>query len=130
VDWNPQPGIEARLRIVDETFVMPAITLGFASQGYGAYSDSLKRYTYKSRGAFAVASKNYQFFYNLGFHGGLNYSFENDDGNSGLNGFLGLDLSFTRELRIMAEYDFARNDNNPEWEFGSGKGYLNGGVIE
>ncbi len=128
VNLNPQPGIQARFRVIDENMVMPAITLGFNSQGYGAYSDSSKRYINKSRGLFAVASKNYAFFYNLGIHGGINYSLEKEDNDEGLNVFFGVDISFNREIRIIMEYDLARNDNSDETHFGSGDGYLNAGV--
>lgn len=128
VNWNPDPGIQARLRIIDENFALPAVTVGFNSQGYGAYDSALNRYKTKSRGLFAVASKNYAFFYNLGLHGGINYSFENDDDDKDLNIFLGADLSLNREFRFMIEYDLARNDNRNDAQFGSGQGYLNAGA--
>jgi len=127
VNWNPDPGIQARLRLIDENFAMPAVTIGFNSQSYGAYNSTFNRYKTKSRGLFAVASKNYAFIYNLGLHGGINYSFETDDGDKDLNLFLGADLSFNREFRVMAEYDFARNDRRRDMQFGSGRGYLNAG---
>lgn len=128
INWNPDPGIQARIRIIDENFAMPAITLGFNSQGYGPYNDAFNRYVNKSRGFFTVASKNYALFYNLGLHGGINISLENDDDDKGLNFFLGVDLSFNREFRFIAEYDLARNDNNNDAQFGSGDGYLNAGM--
>jgi hypothetical protein len=127
VNWNPAPGIQARIRIMDESFATPAITLGFNSQGYGPYNDALNRYQIKSRGFFAAASKNYAFLFNLGLHGGLNYSLENDDEDKDINLFFGADLSFNREFRFLVEYDLARNDNNNRG-FGSGDGYLNLGA--
>ena len=129
VDWNGRPGIMAKLRIIDENFVMPAITVGFESQGYGAWNDAFDRYENKSRGLYAVASKNYAILFNLGFHGGLNYSLEDDDNDDDLNIFLGVDLSFNREFRVFLEYDFANNDNETDALFGSGDGYLNAGVL-
>lgn len=128
INWNPEPGIQARFRVIDESYVTPAITLGFDSQGYGAHVDTLDRHVNKSRGLFAVASKNYAFLHNLGFHGGINYSFEREDDDEDLNIFVGADLSFNRELRVMLEYDFARNDNETDQIFGSGEGYLNAGA--
>lgn len=128
INWNPEPGIQARFRVIDETYGMPAITLGFDSQGFGAHVDTLDRYANKSRGLFAAASKNYAFLHNLGFHGGINYSLERDDEDKDLNFFLGADLSFNRELRVMLEYDFARNDNMHDQIFGSGEGYVNAGA--
>ncbi|MFQ5865688.1 MAG: hypothetical protein ACE5IW_10700 [bacterium] len=127
VNWNPFPGIQARLRIMNESFATPAITLGFNSQGYGPYDNGLNRYEIKSRGLFAAASKNYAFLFNLGLHGGINYSLENDDGDKDINFFFGIDLSFNEEFRFLFEYDVARNDND-NGGFGSGDGYLNAGV--
>ena len=128
VSWNKNPGILAGIRVVDENFAVPAITLGFNSQGYGPYFDGVDRYENKSRGLYAVASKNYAVFYNLGLHGGLNRSFEDNDNDEDLNFFFGADLSFNREFRFMLEYDLARNDNENDSQFGSGEGYLNAGV--
>ncbi|MFQ5636809.1 MAG: hypothetical protein ACE5IR_02300 [bacterium] len=125
VNWNQQPGFQAMIRLIDETFVAPAITLGFNSQGYGPYNDALDRYEIKSRGLYAVASKNYAIFHNLGIHGGINYSLENDDDDKDLNVFFGADLSFNPEFRFIFEYDVARNDNENEPQFGSGNGYMN-----
>ncbi|MFQ5651835.1 MAG: hypothetical protein ACE5IY_18010 [bacterium] len=128
VDWNPNPGIHARIRLLDENFAIPAITLGFDSQGYGAYNDGFDRFENKSRGFFAVASKNYAVLFNLGLHGGLNFSLEDGDDDEDLNLFLGVDLSFNREFRAILEYDFANNDNENDARFGGNDGYLNGGV--
>lgn len=128
INWNPTPGIMAAFRVIDENFAVPAVAVGFSSQGYGAYNDGLDRYQTKSRGLYAVASKNYAVFYNLGLHGGINHSFEDNDNDEELNFFFGLDLSFNPEFRFLLEYDLARNDNENEQQFGSGEGYLNAGV--
>lgn len=125
VDWHPNPGIQARIRLLDEDFALPAITLGFDSQGYGAYVDEFDRYVTKSRGFFAVASKNYAILFNLGLHGGLNYSLEDGDGDQELNIFIGADLSLNREFRAIIEYDLANNDNENETVFGDDGGYVN-----
>lgn len=90
IHWNPNPGIHLRYRMIDETIALPAFTVGFNSQGYGAYLKSAKRYTVKSRGFFLVASKNYAFLGDLSFHGGVNYSLEKGDGDTDLNFFTGL----------------------------------------
>ena len=127
VNWNQNPGIQARFRIIDESFGMPAVIIGFDSQGYGAYRKGSKRYANKSRGFFGVVSKNYAFFYNLGLHGGVNYSLETVD-EKDINFFLGAGLNLNREVRIILEYDFAINDNSTGAQFGSGSGYLNAGA--
>jgi len=136
INWNPDPGIQARFRVIDEDFSLPAVTIGFDSQGFGPFlkqqkvdssgkTQKIERFTNKSRGFFAVATKNYALFHNLGFHGGVNVSLEDEDNDQDLNFFIGADLSFNREFKVLAEYDFAWNDNENDKEFGSGDGYLN-----
>ncbi|NUM79393.1 hypothetical protein HUU42_01205 [bacterium] len=134
VDFNPLPGVEVRYRLIDESLAMPAITIGFNSQGYGRYikraadsTDRINRYTQKSRGLFAVASKNYSFMGNLGFHGGINWAAtEKKDKDNQPTFFVGLDKSLNDELSVVGEYDFAINDNKDI--IGHGRGYLNLGA--
>jgi len=128
IGWNPQPGIEARLRVLDETFRTPALTVGFDSQGFGAFRDTYRRYETKSRGMFVAVSKNYALFRNSGLHGGVNWSLEGKGKDKEVNAFLGADVLLNPEFRVFVEYDFAINDNENNNEFGSGRGYLNGGV--
>lgn len=127
VGWNPQPGVNIRYRLFEESLSMPALVLGYDSQGFGAYVDSTKRYSTKSRGIFASASKNFALLGTIGLHGGLNYSFENEDGDKDLNLFVGFDKSINPEIALFGEYDFALNDNENR-SLGSGKGYLNLGL--
>jgi hypothetical protein len=110
VEMNPRPEVNARVRIIQETLMVPAIALGFDSQGLGAYVDSLDRYQQKSRGLYAVASKNWDLLGPFSLHGGVNYSFEGRQYDSDLNVFIGL-LKVFGPVDIAAEYDFAFNDN-------------------
>ena len=126
VNWYPRVEPAIRYRIVEENQALPALVLGYETQGYGTYRAG--RYQIKSKGAFLVASKNYtgplgQF----GVHGGLNFSRENSDKDGDLSGWVGLDKSINRDLGIVAEYDLATNDNHHS-VFGSGDGYLNAGA--
>jgi hypothetical protein len=127
VNWNPEPGLQVVYRIIDENFALPAIAIGFNSQGFGSYLKSKKRYTVKSRGFYAVASKNYAVLGDLSFHGGINYSMEREDGDEDINLFTGIMKSINNDLTIIAEYDIAVNDNNFR-AIGEGKGYLNIGL--
>jgi hypothetical protein len=115
-----------RYRVIEENQALPALVLGYETQGYGAYRAG--RYQIKSKGVFLAASKNYtgplgQF----GVHGGLNLSRENSDKDGDLSGWVGLDKSINAELGLVAEYDLATNDNDLS-VFRSGKGYLNLGA--
>ncbi len=111
IEWNPQPGVQVKYRLVEETYKFPAIALGFNSQGYHRYIKSLERYALKSSGFYAVASKNYQFLGNLGVHFGVNYSLENKDGDDDPNLFAGIDKDINEEISLMVEYDTGLNDN-------------------
>lgn len=123
IEMNPLPSVRAKLRIIQETAMMPAVAIGFDSQGKEPYLDSLSRYIIKSPGFYAVASKNYSLLGNLSLHGGVNYSLENKDGDKDMNVYIGAEKSLGDILSILAEYDFAVNDNNDR--IGRGRGYLN-----
>ena len=127
VDGNPQPGVNLRYRVFEEDLAIPALVLGYDSQGFGTYIDSTERYSEKSPGIFMSASKNFMFLGTFGIHGGVNYSLENKDGDKDLNLFCGFDKSINPELLLIAEYDFAMNDNNTK-SLGAGNGYLNVGL--
>ncbi len=124
IEMNPLPGVNAKLRLVDEGVTMPALALGFDSQGKGPYVDSTNRYTIKSPGFYLAGSKNYSFMGNLSIHGGLNLSLERGDGDKDLNFYVGAEKSIGRDISIYGEYDFANNDNNSR-SLGKGRGYLN-----
>ncbi len=124
IQMNPLPGVNVKLRIIDEGTTMPALALGFDSQGKELYVDSTSRYTIKSPGFFLAGSKNYSFLGNLSIHGGMNLSLERGDGDKDLNFYVGLEKSIGNNISVFAEYDFANNDNNSR-ALGKGKGYLN-----
>ena len=128
IDMNPLPGVNAKLRILSEGVIIPALAIGFDSQGKEPYlkADSLKRYTIKSPGIYIVASKNYSILGNLSIHGGLNRSLEDGDGDKDLSMFIGVEKSLSDDISISLEYDLAVNDNHGD-AIGKGNGYLNFG---
>lgn len=128
LDWNPAVEFQAKLRIKDETFIMPAIAFGFDSQGYGAYDDEEERYEIKSKGAYAVLSKSFWMVGPLGLHAGANYSLEDDDGDDDISFFGGIDKDLFAGSVVVAEYDLALNDDREDEKHGAGRGYLNAGL--
>lgn len=124
---NPLPCVQLQYLLFEERYLVPAVQMGFNSQGYGAYDKALKRYAVKSRGFYAVASKNTAFLGGIGMHAGVNYSLEQEDGDKDLNVFVGCHKWINPELVLMGEYDAAINDNNDN-AVGAGKGYLNLGI--
>jgi hypothetical protein len=126
--WYKWPGVNIRFRLFNESALIPAIALGFDSQGKGEYFDSTARYEIKSPGFYGSVSKNFEFLGYLSIHGTVNYSLETKDGDNFLNLFVGFEKTIGADFSVVGEYDFAFNDNNASPAFGSGNGYLNMGV--
>lgn len=136
-NWNPRIEFNVKFRIVDELEYFPALTVGFCSQGFGAWNEEFDRYTFKSRGFYGVISRSFYFYqWTSGWHAGVNYSLENEvDEERDVNGFLGIDATFKYNLALLLEYDIALNDDRstlPDGEpyvfAGKGRGYLNLGI--
>ena len=129
VIWQPHAGFQARVRIVEETLINPAVSLGFDSQGDGPYraGKGFNRFRIKSRGAYLVFSRNYNLIGNLGIHGGVNYSLETDDNDRDPSFWVGFDKDIGRYIDICGEYDFATNDNENE-NITLDRGYLNAAI--
>lgn len=133
-NWNPKIEFSIRFRPIDEIDYFPAVTLGFSSQGNGAWDKDIERYTFKSRGFYGVVSRSFYFYqWTAGWHVGLNYSLESEvDDDKALNFFLGVDATFKYNLALLFEYDAALNDDrstlpgSQEPAFGGkGRGYMN-----
>ncbi len=133
-NWNPRIEFNLKLRIIDELEYFPAISIGFSSQGLGAWNDAYDRYTFKSRGFYAVASRSFYFYeWTSGWHAGINYSLENNvDEDKDVDFFLGFDATFKYNLALLAELNAGLNDDKsalpdgaPYGYAGKGRGYLN-----
>ncbi len=121
---NNVPGVLVKVRLIEENEDLPAIVLGFDSQGRDGFIDSLDRYAIKSPGFFAASSRNYELLGSLGFHAGINYSLERDDGDEDLNVFVGVEKSIGSVISIVTEYNLGLNDSEGK-AIGRGRGYLN-----
>ena len=126
-DWYPRPGFALKARVLEESWTLPAIAVGIDTRGSGVWDRRQNRFQYKSRGVFAVASKNYRFLGDLALHGGASRSFETrDDGDPTLFG--GLEKSLGPYAGLTVEYDLATNDNARDGVYGRGRGYLNASI--
>jgi hypothetical protein len=121
---NATPGFNIKLRLLEESVYVPALALGFDSQGHDGYNRGLSRYAIKSPGLYAVFSKNYAVLGFFSLHGGTNYSLERSDGNRNINLFGGVEKTLGPFLSLMIEYNLAANDAGTG-ALGEGKGYLN-----
>ena len=101
--WNKSVGVQARLRLIEESIALPAVAIGFDSQGKEAFIDSLDRYAIKSLGLYAVGSKNYSMLGYLSIHGGMNYSLEHGDGNQQVNLFFGAEKTIGPYISAVGE---------------------------
>jgi hypothetical protein len=126
-EWYNLPGVNIRFRLFDETETFPAISLGFDSQGKGVFFDSSSRFAIKSPGFFGAASKNFEFFGYMSVHGSINYTLESKDGDNFVNIIGGVEKTIGKNVSLVAEYDFAFNDNTTDL-YGRGNGYMNLGV--
>jgi len=126
VVWQPHVGAQIRIRIIEESMKTPGFSIGFDSQGDGQYipGENLNRFRTKSKGAYLVMSRNYSMLGDLGVHGGINYSFEDDDGDKDPSFWIGINKNIGNSIEICCEYDFATNDNENK-SITSDRGYLN-----
>lgn len=132
--WNELPGAHAKFRLLDEGFYYPGVALGFDSQGYGEYIDSLGLYEIRSLGIYSVASKNFNTILNsqVGLHFGINYSLEQPDSVRLPSIFIGMSLDFNNAFGMFVEYDSAidykKFSDIGDYKITSGSGFLNAGI--
>jgi len=127
IDWYKLPGVNIRYRILNETEQLPALAIGFDSQGKGIYHSGDSRFDIKSPGFFASVSRNFNFLGYLNLVGSLNYSLERKDGDKDVNIAIGLEKTIGSQVSFLAEYNFGTNDNTGD-AYGNGSGYLNIGA--
>ena len=127
ISVNDQVGFQIRLRLIEEQ-ERPALAIGFNSQGTGTYIEDDERYERKSKGFYAVISRNWSTpGGQLSLHGGVNYSLENQDQDSA-NMFGAVDLEVIPGLEFILDLDAALNDNKDDTRFGGGGIYLDGAI--
>jgi hypothetical protein len=121
------PGVAVKLRVLEESLGLPAIALGFDSQGKDGYMKDLHRYRIKSPGFYAVLSRNFAFLGFLSLHAGVNNSLERYDGDTDFNCYGGVEKTIGPFLSVVLEYNMGLNDNEDQAR-GQGRGYVNAGV--
>ncbi len=125
--WYKLPAAAIRYRVIRESLTFPAFTIGFDMQGKGEYFNDEDRYAVKSPGLFIASMKNFSFLGFMSLHSSLNYSLEREDGDNFVNLMVGVEKTIGSNVSLIAEYDFAFNDNQSV-NFGAGSGYMNLGV--
>lgn len=126
-DWYPEPGFTLKARLIEESWTLPALAVGVDTQGAGYWDEARERFQFKSRGLYAVVSKNYGWYGDLTLHGGVNRSLEDADDRDPTP-FVGFEKSVGTAWGLALEYDLATNDNLDDGAYGEGRGYLNGAI--
>ncbi len=129
-DWYDHIDFKAKFQILKETVNIPALSVGFDSEGHGKWVERYNRYAMKSPGFYAVIGKQDLFLRGSQINFGVNKSTENDDGDKDLNSFIAIGQSIGEDLNFTLEYNLAFNDNsenssNELEKYGDGRGYLN-----
>jgi hypothetical protein len=123
VDANPHPGLQAQVLVLDAPG-LPALAVGFDSQGRGAWLPDEERYVRKSPGFYAVATQHLaaqSWPLLTAFSGGLGYSLEG--GRESIDFFAGVEESLGRHVSLLLDYDFGLDDRGD-----ADRGYLDFGV--
>ena len=147
VSFNKMPGVQLVYRVIEENLKLPALVVGFDSQGWGQWwteydtvlPDSVNkdqlaimdnRYTVKSRGFYVMMSKAFDpSLIRVGLHGGISLSLEgrNSIGKYVDNDptvFMAMDSQLSKDITTLFEYDFGINDE----QLNGGKGFFNIGL--
>jgi hypothetical protein len=106
------PGITAKYRFLDERINLPAIAIGFRSQGGGNFLNSQDRFVDHSPGFFLAISKS--FIWNMGelsFHSGVNYSFEPKESLRSPDVFFGFEQSIGKFVALNLEFDLTLDED-------------------
>jgi hypothetical protein len=132
VEANPRPGIVFHALMLDEPG-LPAIGVGYDSQGHGRWLEAYQRYERKSSGFYVAATQNllvtsYELL--TAVTGGINYSLEQN--RQAMDLYMGASQAFGRGLSVLLDYDFSLDDDagldanrgyldlGVQWRFGSG----------
>jgi hypothetical protein len=119
------PAVHVRARLFNETLVIPAITIGFNSQGRGGFLG--ERFQTQPAGIFAAASKSYRWPLGLvSLHLGVCYSLSpNHPARQIPNVYLGAEHSVGPFLSVAAEYNPTLDERFPSVIYLESGGILN-----
>ncbi len=113
VDWQKMPGIQLKLRLLDERISWPAIVIGLNSQGRESYYKEEERFMTHSTGAYLAVSKNYSWALgNIALHAGVNYSFDPPSDNRSGNFYLGVEQSIGNKGSLNFEFNPTMDEYN------------------
>jgi hypothetical protein len=116
-----QPGIQARLMIIEQSLYMPTLILGFDNQGFGAYLTEERRYMIMSKGIYLQVGKTIEYTgLSITPSLSMNYCFERD---GRFDMFCGFKFQFGPSVQFIVEYSPNFND-----DMDLNKGFFNLGL--
>jgi hypothetical protein len=116
-----QPGIQARLMIIEQSLYMPDMLVGFDNQGFGGYSTDEQRYAIRSKGVYYQLGKTFDYTeLSITPSLGVNYCMERD---AGFDLFCGFKFQFGASVQFLVEYSPNFNDDED-----LNKGFMNIGL--
>jgi hypothetical protein len=123
IEFNPRPGVQAQVLVLDAVG-LPAVALGFDSQGRGRWLDASDRYERKSLGFYGVASWNLMAgsLFLTSLSAGMNYSMEG--ARESPDFFAGVAEGIGRHFSLLLDYDFGWDDRGND----QNQGYLDLGL--
>ena len=125
MDLNPRIEFSGRVRVIEEGYTIPALAVGYTSQGYGMFDDALNRYNPPSpRGFMSLPAKISSCFWGTR----VSTLAQTEVLKMAMamrifSGYVGLDAGIGKYVVMLAEYDFGLNDNADN-SLGSGKGFF------
>lgn len=99
------PDVFFKLRFFDGTDILPALALGYDSQGY-IFQQPQKRFLHEEKGMYLVGSHEF-LLPDMELHAGMNVPQLDKDAK--LYGFFGMSWRFVPAFALMTEYDNIRN---------------------
>lgn len=102
IGWQDVPAVHVRWRFLDETLVLPALTLGLETLGRGPVIGTT--FATPAPGAFIAASKQFRWWLGgCALHGGIGYGFDLHFNGTTMNAWLGVEQSLGRSIAISLE---------------------------
>ncbi len=124
IDFQNIPGFNIKIRPFKETLQIPAIVIGFSTQGRGMWLSGADRFETISPGFFLALSKNYIWdLGSLALHCGINYSIEPIPEKRRANLYLGAEQSITSNFAVNFEYNFTFDEK--DYNYTDNLGLLN-----
>ena len=117
IEFYDEPGVQLKLKILEEQGVFPAFTIGFDSQK--------KEGLMKAPWIYGTVTKNVYFAFgsSMDLHAQVNYNSQENDDKS-LNLAFGSMIKFVDEFYLGAEYNFAFDDQTGIDKDAEDKGFL------